>query len=275
MIAGVYGALVADTFREARVRWLFWILYGLSTLLILFFLFVLRIDVVSSAVSLLGAAPTQHRIGNMEHLVRSVYSRVALFLYIWGTGLAVFASTGLLSAIFEKGRIALLLSKPVSRAALLLGRFLGTFALVGGNVVYLVFSVWLVVGFKTQLWYPQVLLAIPIICFFFGVLLCFVALLSVIFESAAISVMATFALLVLTSLLAQREIAVRLLDSQWSRSVWNACYWVLPKTWDLGRVMMSFISDREADWAQPVVSSAIFGLAALALAVRLFQTRDY
>jgi hypothetical protein len=40
----VFVALVLDTVQEARARWLFWGLFGLSTLLILFFLFVLKID---------------------------------------------------------------------------------------------------------------------------------------------------------------------------------------------------------------------------------------
>jgi len=36
-------ALISDTFREALARKIFWVLFGLSTLLILFFLFLLRI----------------------------------------------------------------------------------------------------------------------------------------------------------------------------------------------------------------------------------------
>ena len=44
-------ALIRDTFREALARKIFWVLFGLSTLLILFFLFLLRIDIVAGAIA--------------------------------------------------------------------------------------------------------------------------------------------------------------------------------------------------------------------------------
>ena len=42
-------ALIRDTFREAIARKIFWGLFGLSTLMILFFLFVMKIDIVAGA----------------------------------------------------------------------------------------------------------------------------------------------------------------------------------------------------------------------------------
>ena len=111
----VVVALVADTFQEARARWLFWGLFGLSTLLIAFFLFVLRIDVVGGAVSLLGIDQTSRHFYSLERVVRFAYAKVAMFLYVWETFLAIFASAGLTPSILESGRIGLLLSKPISR----------------------------------------------------------------------------------------------------------------------------------------------------------------
>ena len=53
-------ALIRDTFREAFARKIFWGLFGLSTVMILFFLFLLKIDIVEGAmatVSLFGRSP--------------------------------------------------------------------------------------------------------------------------------------------------------------------------------------------------------------------------
>ncbi len=50
-------ALIRDTFREAFARKIFWGLFGLSVAMILFFLFLLKIDLVEGAmatVSLFG-----------------------------------------------------------------------------------------------------------------------------------------------------------------------------------------------------------------------------
>jgi ABC-type transport system involved in multi-copper enzyme maturation permease subunit len=273
--SGVLGALIADTFQEASARWLFWGLFGLSTVLIAFFLFILKIDVVQGAVSLLGIQQTERHFYDVERLVRISYSRVAIFLYIWGTFLAVFASAGLIPSVLEPGRIGLLLSKPVGRTTLLLGRYAGTVLLVTANIVYLIASVWIIVGWKTGLWFPEFLLVIPFTVFIFAVLLCVVTLIGVAFESASVAVMVAVALMLVSGILAQRKVMIRLLDSQWSRDLWTGAYWALPKIWEIGRAMMDLISDRHGDWVAPVWTSAAFGIATLLWALHIFRKRDY
>ncbi len=48
-------ALIVDTFREAFARKIFWGLFGLSTAMILFFLFLLRIDLVEGGLAAVSA----------------------------------------------------------------------------------------------------------------------------------------------------------------------------------------------------------------------------
>jgi ABC-type transport system involved in multi-copper enzyme maturation permease subunit len=271
----VFFALLADTFQEASARWLFWGLFGLSTLLIGFFLFILKIDVVQGAVSLLGLEQTTHYFWSLERLVRLSYSRVAIFLYVWGTFLAVFASAGLIPSVLEPGRIGLLLSKPVNRVTLLLGRYTGNVLIVTANVVYLILSIWVIVGWKTGLWFPEFLITIPITVFVFAVLLCVVTLIGVVFESSSVAVMVAVALMLISAVLAQKDNVVKLLGSEWSRNLWTGLYWVLPKVWDLGRVMMNQISDRHAEWITPAWTSGVFGLFVLAAAIQIFRKRDY
>ena len=269
-------ALILDTFQEARARWLFWGLFGLSTLLIAIFLFVLRIDVVQGAVSLMGIQPTAHPIYDIRRFVDVSYAWVSIALYIWGTFLAIFASAGLIPSVLEAGRISLLLSKPLTRTMLLTGRYLGNILIVAINHVYLICSIWLVIGIKTNIWQTRFLLAIPISIFIFAVLLCVVVLIGVVFESAALSVMAPAALMLISTILAQRQIVVRLLDSEWSRNLWLAFYWIVPKFFDLGSAMKQIIQyDRDANWITPVWTSAIFGLVVLSSAMYVFHRRDF
>ena len=47
-------ALIRDTFREALARKIFWVLVGLSTLMILFFLFLMQIDIVAGGMVMVG-----------------------------------------------------------------------------------------------------------------------------------------------------------------------------------------------------------------------------
>jgi ABC-type transport system involved in multi-copper enzyme maturation permease subunit len=269
-------ALLADTIQEARARWLFWGLFALSTLLIALFLFVLNIDIVAGARATVEIGSSSRTVYDIRKFVNVAYSWVSIALYIWGTLLAIFASAGLIPVLLEPGRIALLLSKPVSRPTLLLGRYIGNLTIVALNHFYLIVSIWLILGARTGIWETRFLLAIPISVFMFAVLLCVVVLIGVVFESAALSVMATVALMLISVLLAQRDWSIRLLTSEWSRQLWLALYWVVPKVYDLSAAMRQIILyDRDVDWITPVWTSAAFGLVALGSAVYIFQKRDF
>jgi len=272
----VLWALIKDTFQEARARWLFWGLFGLSTLLIALFLFVLNIDVVTGARATLEVAGNSRTIYDVRRFVNVSYSWVSIALYIWGTLLAIFASAGLLPVLLEPGRIALLLSKPITRPALLLGRYVGNVLIVALNHVYLILSIWIIIGSKTGIWERRFLLAIPISVFIFAVLLCVVMLVGVVFESAALSIMVSVAIMLISTILAQLDWSIRLLTSEWSRELWLTLYWIIPKVYDLGGAMKQIILyDRQVDWMTPVWTSALFATAVLTSAIYIFRRRDF
>jgi ABC-type transport system involved in multi-copper enzyme maturation permease subunit len=269
-------ALIRDTFREAFARKIFWGLFGLSTAMILFFLFLLRIDIVEgglAAFNLFGktVSPTT----DVDRLVRGVYGGIATFQYIWGVFLAVFASAGLIPSVLEPGRIELLLSKPVSRTHVLLGRYLGNVLVVSCNIVYLNLGVWTIVGVKTGIWSPMFLVSIATTIFIFAVLLSVVVLIGVMFESAALSTMVAVALMIMSPVLAQTSTMLRLLSSEWSRQVWRTLYYSLPKVYDLGKLTLDAIQSRTFNGFMPIWTSALFGVVVLAGALLIFARRDF
>jgi ABC-type transport system involved in multi-copper enzyme maturation permease subunit len=268
-------ALVIDTFREALARWIFIGLFALSTLMILFFLFLMRVDIVQGAtatISLFGqSGPTE----DVRRLVQNVYGGIATFLYTWAMGLAVFASAGLIPRVLEPGRIELILSKPVSRAHVLLGRFLGNVLVVAGNITYLVAGVWIIFGVKTGIWGPRFLVSIATTVFTFTVLLTVVVLLGVLVESTALATMVTMGLMVVSPILAQTPLMMRLLSSETSRNVWKGLYYALPKIYDIGRLTLNLVRGGESmDW-MPLWSSALFGGLMLTAALAIFARRDF
>lgn len=270
------GLLIVDTFHEALARKIFWGLFALSTAMILFFLFLLKIDIVEGAmatISLLGQeSPKRWQI---DKLVRHVQSGIATFLYTWGMFLAVFASSGLVPDMLEVGRIELLLSKPVRRWQILAGRYVGNTLVVGCNIAYLVLGVWMILGWKTGLWPKAFLLTILFTLFIFSVLLTVVTLVGVIFESPAMATMVTVALMIMSPILAQRSLMERLLNSEWPRRIWRGLYWTLPKVYEVGRMTLDYVFDRTVSDYAPLWSSAAFGIAALAAALAIFMKRDF
>ena len=269
-------ALIRDTFREALARKIFWGLFGLSIAMILFFLFLLKIDIVEggvATVSLFGG--TSNRTLDVDRIVRGVYGGIATFLYTWGMFLSVFASAGLISSVLEPGRIELLVSKPVSRTHILLGRYAGNVLVVSCNVAFLVLGIWTILGLKTGIWSPMFLISVATTIFIFSVLLAVVVLIGVLFESAALATMVTVALMIMSPILAQTSLMMRLLSSEWSREIWRTLYYSLPKVYDLGKITLDAIQSRSFSGFMPIWTSAVFGALVLSAALMVFSRRDF
>src|SRR5205814_10472269 len=132
-----------------------------------------------------------------------------------------------------------LLSKPVSRTHILLGRFAGNVLVVAGNITYLIVSVWVIVGEKTGIWRIQFLAAIGTTVFIFAVLLTVVVLMGVLVESTALATMVTLGLMIMSPVLAQTQLMMRLLSSETSRTIWRVLYYALPKVYDVGSMTLN------------------------------------
>jgi ABC-type transport system involved in multi-copper enzyme maturation permease subunit len=268
-------ALVRDTFREAFSRKIFWGFFGCSTALILFFIFILRIDVVQGAVATVSLFGNTSPARDVQRIVRQAHGAIAAFLFTAGMFLAVFASAGLIPSVFEPGRIELLLSKPVERYHILIGRYIGNLLVIAINVFYLVFTVWLIFGLKTGVWTYGFLWSSALTLFVFAVLLTVVVLIGVLWESAVIATMVTFGLMLVSPILAQKPLLERLLTSETSRNIVRTLYYVLPKVFDLGRMCRALvIGEPIGDW-MPLWSSALFGVVVFGTGLYAFSKRNY
>jgi Cu-processing system permease protein len=236
----------------------------------------MQVDVAAGAISALGVQATVRRIYNIQRFVNLSYSWICVAIYVFGTFLAIFASSGLIPSVLEPGRLSLLLSKPIGRATLLLGRYSGNLLIVVLNTIYMVTGVWLIFAVKTDIWNYRFLLAIPVMIFVFAVLLCVVVFVGVISESAALSVMVPVALSLISGLLAQHQFMIKVLDSEWSRQLWMGLYWIVPKVFDLGKALHYWILiDQQTDWVTPIWTSAVFGFVVLISSIIIFRKRDF
>ena len=269
------AAIIRDTFREAFARKIFWGFFGCCTALLLFLMFIMRVDVVAGALATVSIFGNSLPSTNVQNLVQQTQSVIAGVLYYAGMALAVFASAGLVSAVFEPGRIELLLSKPVSRTHLLLGRFAGNVLVVSANILYLVIGSWIIFGVKTGVWGAGFLLSSLCTIFIFSVLLAVIVLIGVLLDISAVAIMVTFALMIITPILAQKATLERLLSSEWSRDVLRVLYYVLPKIWEVRGIVQNLILNKPVESWMPVWSTAIFGAVVLAIGIWRFQRRSY
>jgi ABC-type transport system involved in multi-copper enzyme maturation permease subunit len=268
-------ALVRDTFREAFARRIFWGFFGCCTALLLFLIFIMRIDVVEGAIATVTLFGRSAPSTSVQNLVSQTQSVIAMVLYFAGMALAVFASAGLVAAVFEPGRIELLLSKPVSRPHLLLGRYVGNVLVVAANILYLILGSWIIFGVKTDLWGAGYLISSLFTIFIFAVLLAILVLVGVLWDSSAVAIMATFAIMIITVIVAQKALIERLLSSESSRNVVRVLYYTLPKTSDISVIIRHVILNQPVDSWMPVWSTAVFGAVVLGLGLWQFQRRSF
>ena len=267
-------ALIVDTFREASARKIIWGFFGCSTALILFFLVIVKIDIVQgslAAISVFGKTQTR----DATTVIKQAYAAIASFLFGFGMLLAILASAGLIPTIFEPGRIELLLSKPVERWHVLLGRFAGNLIVVGLNMFYPVLAVWIIFGVKTGIWTFGFLWGSLLAVFMFAVYLSVILLVGVVWESAVVSTMITFAMIIISIILWNKSALERLLSSEWSRNAVRFFYYLLPKVVDIGRMLTRIVMEQPVDDWMPFWSTALFGLACLGSGLWIFQRRNF
>lgn len=98
----------------------------------------------------------------MPFLISSLLGAVLVFL-----GILVTAS--IVPDMLQPGSLHLLLSKPISRSLLLISKFVGGCAFVVLCVSQLVVGLWLIAGFRLDVWNVRILWCIPTSVFLFAV----------------------------------------------------------------------------------------------------------
>lgn len=269
------SALIVDTFREASARKIIWGFFGCSTALILFVLLIVKIDIVAGTLATVTFFGNTGRTQDVNQLVRQAHAGVAAVLYGFGMLLAVLASAGLIPTIFEPGRIELLLSKPVERYHILLGRYAGNLLLIALNIFYPVLALWIIFGWKTGIWTPGFLWGSILTLFMFAVYLSVVLLIGVLWESAVVATMVTFGLMIISVILYNRVGIAKLLSSEFSRNIVRSLYYALPKAVDIGQILRQIVIGQPIESWMPVWSTALFGLVCLGGGVYVFQRKNY
>ena len=235
----------------------------------------MRVDVVEGALATVSIFGSSRPAPASKNLVEQTQSVIAMVLYFAGMALSVFASAGLVSAMFEPGRIELLLSKPVSRVHLLLGRYAGNvlvvsceYPLPGG-------------GHLDRFRHQDGRLGRRIFAFEPLHYFCFLR--------PAGGDRAGWGALGQrrggdyghlcdhdsTPILAQRFTIERLLSSEWSRQVVRFLYYVASEDSDISVIIRRLILNEPVESWMPVWSTAIFGAVVLGFGAWRFQRRSF
>jgi ABC-type transport system involved in multi-copper enzyme maturation permease subunit len=272
-------AVIDGTIRESMAKFTFLAFLLMSTLMLVIVTFAVNLDVVDGALAAARLFGQDVKLGGQEisidSLVSGIQTGTAGVLFAVGLFLSIFATANLVPVMLEKGYVDLLLSKPLSRPALFLGRYLGALSVVGLNLFYLIGGVWIVLGLKTGMWRPQLLVAGLVILLTYAIILGFMMMVGVLTRSSSITIMLSYFLFPLTAFLFIRDNLTVMLTSKVFVAVLEALYWMLPKINEISLYMVNLTMGKPVGSSAPLFTSALFGAACLALGTTVFTRKDY
>jgi ABC-type transport system involved in multi-copper enzyme maturation permease subunit len=210
--------------------------------------------------------------------------------------LGIVVTAYLVPSMLRKGAVDLLLVRPMHRVRLLVYKYASGVIYVFVHVGIMVGAVWLVLGLRSGVWKPGLLLSVPVITFFFAILYAVSALNGVVSRSAVTAIFVTcivwFGLWILGLVYAAWDSTRGIpSDNDWAYPIIDTLHAVLPRTSDLDLLMRKVLTSELLDetqaqrmqanalpsitWAESVSVSLAFIAVLLGLASWRFYRKDY
>jgi len=264
------SALFRDTVAELINRKIF-IVFLVITLLLLLMVYLswgIREDFTAQSGGEFGA---EELLGPLAPWVAEVFSRV-MSVYVF---FAVLAAAGLLPRMLEKGRAEFLLSQPVSRTNLLLGKMLSIWLVYGLMAVICGLIVYGVTAAVHGVFDTRIILLFAVYMLEFLIWVSVIGLAGILFGSAAWSMIAAFTVWLAQYLLSYHEGITQLASNRLVDYAVETLYYVIPKTGEMGDLAVRLAIGRPVHSWLPLWSSLLFALALFYLAIWSFRRRDY
>lgn len=267
--------ITKQTIREAFARKIFIMFAGVSSLVLI--LFAITFATVGLE-DLTGSIQMDagRSMGMVEEVVGGIKIFIIIPLFGGGLFLSIFSASSFIPNMLEKGNIDVLLSKPISRAQIIFGKFIGGSLVVLVNIAYLVIGIWFLIGLKFGIWDTSFLLTIVTITYAFAVLYSLIILIGILSQSSILAMMLSYVIFfILSPILNIRDQIMMLSDSQVLRVVLEGLYYIVPKTSELGSITGDIAVGGSLYDFQPIFTSGVFLILSLALSIIIFSKKDY
>ncbi len=307
-----FWALIVDSFRESRDRKIFWVMLVISlAVAAAMFCIAFEPGKITVLFGMWEMETDQFTVAGKlrEDLIAGIAVEWIMDVILGSVGiiLAIIATAGFFPALMERGAIEVVLSKPMPRWKLFLGKYLGGLTFVLFHATIFIVLTFLVVGFRWGTWLPGYLLSIPLVLLLFSYLYCVSVLVAVVSRSTVAAVLLTLgAWISFTGVQSINDVFIMFPEWQKHETYYRAsgvARWIVPNTQDVlynakkwsraasafdmmpepdeeDREMVGYAKEiEEARMAIPAVytigSSLLFEAAVVLLAMWKFTRRDY
>lgn len=273
-------AVAMDLLREAASRkWFLALAIGLTAVLTIL-AFALRLDVVDGALAATKffGKSLDSDIQSVDVALRPVFQATAYMIFYGGLIFGIVASADFAPSLLAPGRIEHLLALPLRRWELLAGTFLGVLVLSLLAAAYGAGGLTLILGFKTGAYTFRPVLAALLASVTFSAIYGAMLAVAVLMRSAAISA-ATGVILFIAGIIAgYRDRLDAFFESGATRAVFRGVTLFLPRVSTLANASSDLAGSLPLDGpalASQIAGLIIFGCAALALGIHLFEQKDF
>lgn len=267
--------ITKQTIREAFARKIFIMFAGVSSLVLILFIITFAtvgLEDLSGSIQM----DAGRDLGILEEVVGGIKLFIVIPLFGGGLFLSIFSASSFIPNMLEKGNIDVLLSKPISRAQIIFGKFLGGTLVVLVNIAYLVIGIWFLIGLKFGIWHLSFLLTIVTITFAFAVLYSLIILIGILSQSSILAMMLSYVIFfILSPILSIRDQIMMLADSKVLEIILEGLYYIVPKTSELGSITSDIAVGGSIYDFQPIFTSAVFLILSIALSIIIFSKKDY
>ncbi len=214
----------------------------------------------------------------INDMVRGQMGAYAVIVTLAVVFLGIFATASIVPSMMEKGAVDLLLSKPLRRSTLLLGRTFGGLLAIAINLILFTTALWALYGLASGVWLMSFLVwTITIPLFSFVVIYSGVILLNVYTESWVLPMSLAYVhLMVLSLFLYSREETIyAFVGSPAIQTIVEWLYYILPQSQDMLHATSTAVYTGSIDSATPFIQGAIFSVTAISWAVWKFQRKNF
>ena len=262
------------TFKEALSRKVFVTFFAITS----FILFLTILVFLSSNLNIVIKMVNINSSNNLNNAI-STGLKLLLVNPLFGGGLflAIFSSSNFIPNMLEKGNIEILLSKPIRKSELILGKFFGVSAMVFFNIAYAILGFWLLIGIKFGMWAPELLLTIITITFAFCLLYSLIIFIGILTKSSLSAMMITYLIFfVFSPILSGREKLIMFLGGgKFTKTLLDFLYYITPQTYEWGKITNEIATGAGINDYAPVYVSLLFILITLYASIKIFQKKDY
>lgn len=212
----------------------------------------------------------------MEDILKFFKMLIVVPLYGGGLFLSIFSASGFIPSMLEKGSAELILSKPVSRLELIIGKYFGGILMVFLNIAYLIIALWLLIGLKFGIWELDFLLTIFTITYAFAALYSLIILIGILTRSSILAMMISYIIFfILSPILSARDTISLFAKSDVLSVIMDILYYLTPQTSNLGELTADLAVGGGISSSESIYLSALFIIFTLGLSIFIFSKKDY